>query len=132
MDPVVALVLGLCCLLLPSLWKQNSGRGKLPPGPTPFPIIGNILQIDVKDISKSPTKVSERYGPVFTVYLGMKPTVVLHGYKAVKEALVDLGEEFAGRGSFLIGEKVNKGLGKCVCACVLNSGNEIERLENRT
>nr|XP_051679400.1 cytochrome P450 2C5 isoform X2 [Oryctolagus cuniculus] len=110
MDPVVVLVLGLCCLLLPSLWKQNSGRGKLPPGPTPFPIIGNILQIDVKDISKSPTKVSECYGPVFTVYLGMKPTVVLHGYKAVKEALVDLGEEFAGRGSVLIGEKVNKGL----------------------
>uniref|UniRef100_A0A5F9DCN8 Cytochrome P450 family 2 subfamily C member 8 n=1 Tax=Oryctolagus cuniculus TaxID=9986 RepID=A0A5F9DCN8_RABIT len=63
MDPVVVLVLGLCCLLLPSLWKQNSGRGKLPPGPTPFPIIGNILQIDVKDISKSPTKASIHYAP---------------------------------------------------------------------
>uniref|UniRef100_A0A5F9D062 unspecific monooxygenase n=1 Tax=Oryctolagus cuniculus TaxID=9986 RepID=A0A5F9D062_RABIT len=113
MDPVVALVLGLCCLLLLSLWKQNSRRGKLPPGPTPFPIIGNILQIDVKDISKSLTNL-KRYGPVFTVYLGMKPTVVLHGYEAVKEALVDLGEEFAGRGIFPIAEKVNKGLGKCV------------------
>nr|XP_051679069.1 cytochrome P450 2C4 isoform X1 [Oryctolagus cuniculus] len=54
---------------------------------------------------------SERYGPVFTVYLGMRPTVVLHGYEAVKEALVDLGEEFAGRGSFPMAEKVNKGLG---------------------
>ncbi|XP_069913243.1 cytochrome P450 2C5-like [Oryctolagus cuniculus] len=111
MDPVVVLVLGLCCLLLLSLWKQNSGRGKLPPGPTPFPIIGNILQIDAKDISKSLTKFSEHYGPVFTVFLGMKPTVVLHGYEAVKEALVDLGEEFAGRGSFPMAEKVSKGLG---------------------
>ncbi|XP_069913666.1 cytochrome P450 2C4-like isoform X2 [Oryctolagus cuniculus] len=117
MDPVVVLVLGLCCLLLLSLWKQNSGRGKLPPGPTPFPIIGNILQIDVKDISKSLTKFSERYGPVFTVYLGMKPTVVLHGFKAVKEALVDLGEMFAGRGSLSVGEKVNKGFGIVFSNC---------------
>uniref|UniRef100_G1TY19 unspecific monooxygenase n=1 Tax=Oryctolagus cuniculus TaxID=9986 RepID=G1TY19_RABIT len=85
-------------------------EGELPPGPTSFPIIGNILQIDVKDISKSPTKFSKLYGPVFTVYLGMKPTVVLHGYEAVKEALVDLGEEFAGRGSVPILDKVNKGI----------------------
>ncbi|KAM4839848.1 cytochrome P450 2C18-like [Urocitellus parryii] len=111
MDLVVALVLGLSCLLLLSVWRQSSGRGKLPPGPTPLPIIGNILQIDVKDISKSLTKFSKVYGPVFTLYLGLKPSVVLHGYDAVKEALVDLGEEFAGRGSFPLSEKVNKDLG---------------------
>uniref|UniRef100_I3N7E0 unspecific monooxygenase n=1 Tax=Ictidomys tridecemlineatus TaxID=43179 RepID=I3N7E0_ICTTR len=111
MDLVVALVLGLSCLLLLSVWRQSSGRGKLPPGPTPLPIIGNILQIDVKDISKSLTKFSKVYGPVFTLYLGLKPSVVLHGYDAVKEALVDLGEEFAGRGSFPLSEKVNKDFG---------------------
>ncbi|KAM5140198.1 cytochrome P450 2C18-like isoform 2-T2 [Callospermophilus lateralis] len=102
MDPVVALVLGVSCLLLLSLWRHRSGRGKLPPGPTPLPIIGNILQIDVKDISKSLRNLSKVYGPVFTLYLGMKPIVVLHGYEAVKEALVDHGEEFAGRDSIPI------------------------------
>lgn len=40
------------------------------------------------------------YGPVFTLYLGTQPTVALHGYEAVKEDLIDHGEEFAGRGSF--------------------------------
>ena len=55
---------------------------------------------------------SKVYGPVYTLYLGMQPTVVLHGYEAVKEALVDHGEEFAGRGSFPMGERINKGLGK--------------------
>ncbi|KAL2769540.1 cytochrome P450 2C18 isoform 2 precursor, partial [Daubentonia madagascariensis] len=54
---------------------------------------------------------SKVYGPVFTVYFGMKPAVILHGYEAVKEALIDLGEEFSGRGSFPVAEKVNKGLG---------------------
>nr|XP_045010708.1 cytochrome P450 2C18 isoform X1 [Jaculus jaculus] len=111
MDTVVILVLGLSCLLLFSLWRQSSGRGKLPPGPTPLPIIGNILQINIKDISKSFNNFSKVYGPVFTLYFGMKPTVVLHGYKAVKEALIDHGEEFSGRGSFPVAERVNNGLG---------------------
>uniref|UniRef100_A0A8C8W6W8 unspecific monooxygenase n=1 Tax=Peromyscus maniculatus bairdii TaxID=230844 RepID=A0A8C8W6W8_PERMB len=111
MEPVLVLVLTVSCLLLLSLWRQSSGRGKLPPGPTPLPFIGNILQIDVKDISKSLNKLSKVYGPVFTLYMGMKPSVVLHGYEAVKEALIDHGEEFAGRGSFPVSEKVNKGLG---------------------
>uniref|UniRef100_H0WUH8 unspecific monooxygenase n=2 Tax=Otolemur garnettii TaxID=30611 RepID=H0WUH8_OTOGA len=119
MDPAVALVLCLSCLLLLSLWRQSSGRGKLPPGPTPLPIIGNILQLDIKDISKSLTNLSKAYGPVFTVYLGMMPAVVLHGYEAVKEALIDHGEEFSGRGSFPLAERANRGYG-----IVFSNGNK--------
>ncbi|XP_045710272.1 cytochrome P450 2C26-like isoform X3 [Phyllostomus hastatus] len=118
MDPLVGLVLCLSCLLLLSLWKQSSGKGKLPPGPTPLPIIGNMLQLDVKNISKSLSNLSKMYGPVFTVYFGRRPTVVLHGYEAVKEALIDRGEEFSGRGSFPVAEKASKGQG-----VVFSTGN---------
>ncbi|XP_023564797.1 cytochrome P450 2C55-like [Octodon degus] len=111
MDAVVILVLGVSCLLLLSLWRQSSGRGKLPPGPAPLPLVGNILQIDVRDISKSFASFSKVYGPVFTLYFGTKPTVVVHGYEAVKEALDGHGEEFSGRGSFPIVEKTNSGRG---------------------
>lgn len=35
---------------------------------------------------------------MFTLYLGSQRTVVLHGYKAVKEVLLDYKNEFSGRG----------------------------------
>ncbi|XP_029329718.1 cytochrome P450 2C38 isoform X2 [Mus caroli] len=111
MDLVTFLVLTLSSLILLSLWTQRSGRGRLPPGPTPFPIIGNFLQIDVKNFSQSLTNFSKTYGPVFTLYLGSRPIVVLHGYEAVKEALIDHGEEFSGRGNVPMSEKINNGLG---------------------
>ncbi|XP_057633484.1 cytochrome P450 2C55 isoform X5 [Chionomys nivalis] len=122
MDLVTVLVLTVSCLLLLSLWRQSSGRGKLPPGPTPLPFVGNILQIDMKDISKSLTNFSKVYGPVFTLYFGMKPTVVVHGYEAVKEVLDDRGEEFSGRGDFPIVERMNNGLGSlCDPTFILSS-----------
>ncbi|XP_062959475.1 cytochrome P450 2C20-like isoform X2 [Cynocephalus volans] len=111
MDPVVVLVLCLSCLLLLSLWRQSSVRGKLPPGPTPLPIIGNTLQLDVKDIRKSFSHFSKIYGPVFTMYFGMKPVLVLYGYKAVKEALIDMGEEFSGRGLSPVVGRITEGHG---------------------
>ncbi|XP_012791248.2 cytochrome P450 2C21-like [Sorex araneus] len=111
MNLFIVLVVCLLCLISLFLWNQNSTKGKLPPGPTPLPIIGNILQIDTNNINKSLNKVSEVYGPVFTVYFGMKPTVVLHGYDAVKEALIDHGEVFSGRGSFPVIDHMFRGLG---------------------
>ncbi|XP_012621879.3 cytochrome P450 2C18-like [Microcebus murinus] len=127
MDPAVVLVLCLSCLLIIFLWRQNPGRGKLPPGPTPLPIIGNILQMDVKDIRKTLNNFSKTYGPVFTVYFGMKPAVVLHGYEAVKEALIDHGEEFSGRGLFPISERTSKGLG-----IVFSNGNRWKEIQRFT
>ncbi|XP_055976818.1 cytochrome P450 2C19-like [Sorex fumeus] len=111
MDPLVFLVLCISCCLLLSFWKQSSQKRHLPPGPTPLPVIGNVLQLDVKDISKSLNNLSKVYGAVFTVYLGMKPTVVLHGYEAVKEALINFGEEFSARGSFPMAERATNGNG---------------------
>ncbi|KAM7330181.1 hypothetical protein ACRRTK_011794 [Alexandromys fortis] len=111
MDLIMGSVLILTCLLLFSYWKRSSKRGNLPPGPTPLPIIGNIHQIDVKNVHQAFTNFSKIYGPVFTLYFGMKPTVVLHGYETIKEALIGHGEEFSGRGSVPIFQMISKDLG---------------------
>uniref|UniRef100_A0A8C3FSZ1 Uncharacterized protein n=1 Tax=Chrysemys picta bellii TaxID=8478 RepID=A0A8C3FSZ1_CHRPI len=59
----VTLVLVICLsyLLLLSTWRQMQGRGAMPPGPTPLPLLGNLLQVELRDMRKSLMKVG---GPV--------------------------------------------------------------------
>ncbi|NXI83794.1 CP2H1 protein, partial [Rhipidura dahli] len=56
-------------------------------------------------------QLSEKYGPVFTIHLGPQKIVVLYGYDVVKEALVDQGEEFSGRGILPLIKKLFRGTG---------------------
>ncbi|XP_040832532.1 cytochrome P450 2A11 isoform X1 [Ochotona curzoniae] len=95
---LAALLACLTLMVLVSIWRQKKLWGKLPPGPTPLPFIGNYLQLNTEQMYDSLMKISERYGPVFTVHLGPRRVVVLCGQEAVKEALVDQAEEFSGRG----------------------------------
>uniref|UniRef100_A0A4W6F617 Cytochrome P450 2K1-like n=1 Tax=Lates calcarifer TaxID=8187 RepID=A0A4W6F617_LATCA len=92
-----------------SLSFQNDGNE--PPGPRPLPVLGNLLQLDLKRPYSTLLKFSKKYGPVFTVYLGPKKVVVLAGYKTVKEALVNYGEEFGDRDPMLIMVEVSQGHG---------------------
>ncbi|XP_054062494.1 cytochrome P450 2C9-like [Rissa tridactyla] len=107
----VVLLVCIACLLSITAWRGRSGKGKMPPGPAPLPILGNLLQVKPEDLATTLQKLSEEYGPVFTVHLGSDPVVVLHGHDVVKEALVDRADEFAARGRMPIGDKANKGLG---------------------
>uniref|UniRef100_A0A673CDV3 Cytochrome P450 2K1-like n=1 Tax=Sphaeramia orbicularis TaxID=375764 RepID=A0A673CDV3_9TELE len=67
----------------------SNADGKQPPGPKPLPVLGNLLQLDLKRPYNTLLKLSKKYGSVFTIYFGPKKVVVLAGYKTVKEALVD-------------------------------------------
>ncbi|XP_063195289.1 cytochrome P450 2C9-like [Chroicocephalus ridibundus] len=107
----VVLLVCIACLLSITAWRGRSGKGKMPPGPAPLPILGNLLQVKPKDLATTLQKLSEEYGPVFTVHLGSDPVVVLHGHDVVKEALVDRADEFAARGHMPIGDRANNGLG---------------------
>ncbi|OBS70886.1 hypothetical protein A6R68_00555 [Neotoma lepida] len=107
----IALLVWVVTLLIISIWKQIYSNWNLPPGPFPLPILGNVFQLDLKDIPKSFTKLAKRFGPVFTLHLGSRRVVVLHGYKAVKEVLLTHKNEFSGRGDIpVFQEYKNKGI----------------------
>ncbi|XP_028595489.2 cytochrome P450 2A13-like [Podarcis muralis] len=92
------LVICLSCLMVLSTWRQMHRKSQMPPGPTPLPFIGNLLQVNTSDMYRSLMKIREKYGPVYTIHLGPRRAVVLCGYDAVKEALVDQDEDFSDRG----------------------------------
>ncbi|KAM4616988.1 cytochrome P450 1D1 [Polymixia lowei] len=67
-----------------------------PPGPTPWPLVGNLLQME-DQIHLSLTRLRLQYGDVFQMRLGSLTVVVLSGYTTIRQALVRQGEAFAGR-----------------------------------
>ncbi|XP_042247656.1 cytochrome P450 2K1-like [Thunnus maccoyii] len=102
-------VLLVLCLVSSSFTSQETG--KEPPGPRSLPLLGNLLQLDLKRPYKTLCELSKKYGSVFTVYLGTKKVVVLAGYKTVKEALVSYAEEFGDRDISPILYDANQGHG---------------------
>ncbi|XP_073454713.1 cytochrome P450 2C8-like isoform X2 [Aquarana catesbeiana] len=110
---VGTLILAVCIafLIFLRMWNNNSKWKDLPPGPTPLPLLGNILQLNVKELPRSFLKLAKIHGDVFTVYLGNMRVVVLHGCDAVKEALVDNADVFSDRGKAPAAELFFKGYG---------------------
>ncbi|XP_068105565.1 cytochrome P450 2G1-like [Hyperolius riggenbachi] len=105
------LLLIAAVLLLLVVRKVFVRRGNLPPGPTPLPVLGNLLHLKSRETHKPLLELSKKYGPVYTLYIGAQPAVVLCGHKAVKEALVDQGEKFSGRAEVPIVDLTSKGYG---------------------
>ncbi|KAK4390548.1 cytochrome [Sesamum angolense] len=82
-------------LLLPFIWAcfrllNSSSRhrrsAKLPPGPYPIPIIGNILQLG-QNPHQTLAKLSKTYGPIMHVKLGSRDTIVVSSPEIAKEIL---------------------------------------------
>ncbi|XP_063793807.1 cytochrome P450 2F3-like [Pseudophryne corroboree] len=88
------------CYIILSFMKMFKEKATLPPGPMPLPFIGNLLQINTNDIASSLMKLKDKYGPVYTLYLGPKPGLVICGYSAMKEALIEQNEIFGERGDY--------------------------------
>ncbi|XP_053117708.1 cytochrome P450 2C19-like [Hemicordylus capensis] len=105
------LVLCLSCLFVLAVRRKRAKHQNLPPGPTPLPLIGNLLQLKTKNLMEPLQKMCEKYGPVFTMYFGPERVVVLHSFETVKKVLVEHGDEFTNRFTLPIIDKINKGLG---------------------
>uniref|UniRef100_A0A8C3R0A3 Cytochrome P450 2W1 n=2 Tax=Sylvioidea TaxID=2116661 RepID=A0A8C3R0A3_9PASS len=112
-DPTLVCLLCAAVLLAVAYFSAGykNSAFKLPPGPTPLPIIGNLHLVDLRRQDKSLMKLAEKYGPIFTLHFGFQKVVVLTGYEVVREALVNYTEEFVDRPSIPIFDQIQNGNG---------------------
>ncbi|XP_043090971.1 cytochrome P450 2K6-like [Puntigrus tetrazona] len=106
-----ALLLCLVIYLFSISSRSKDDGNKYPPGPKPLPLLGNLHTLDLKKTYLSLWELSKQYGSVYTVHMGPRKVVILSGYKAVKQALVHLSEEFGDRDVTPIFHDFNKGYG---------------------
>ncbi|XP_012823492.2 uncharacterized protein LOC100145695 isoform X1 [Xenopus tropicalis] len=113
MDSAGTILLSVCVIILLYLvkWRGKSKSKNLPPGPTAYPLLGNFPQIGLREIPSSFVQLSKTYGPVFTLYLGGHRSIILIGYDAVKEALIDNSDVFSDRGEGGVSEMIFKNYG---------------------
>ncbi|OFA03056.1 cytochrome P450 [Duganella sp. HH101] len=64
------------------------------PGPRPWPLLGNLPNMDLRHIHQSVEEWSKRFGPVFKISIGKTTTVVLAGHDLVNAALRDRPDGF--------------------------------------
>ncbi|KAI9076640.1 hypothetical protein K1719_041405 [Acacia pycnantha] len=67
--------------------RSSAGNHRLPPGPPPFPVIGNLLELGDKP-HKSLTKLAKTYGPIMSLRLGQVTTVVVSSADMAKGVLL--------------------------------------------
>ncbi|XP_066275180.1 cytochrome P450 2U1-like [Branchiostoma lanceolatum] len=93
--PTLQTFLVLCATLLLAYVIFKRSRN-LPPYPAGrVPVLGHLLALRRAPAHLQLTAWRRQYGDVFTVRMGMEDVVVLNGYAAVKDALVDRSELFA-------------------------------------
>ena len=100
----IVIVVSLTCIItLLALaqwftWVVARGRGRLPPGPFPLPILGNLLHLITSPTPhRSLQHLSRLYGPVFFLRLGSSPTIVVSTAEAARHIFQAHDKSFAGR-----------------------------------
>jgi hypothetical protein len=82
---------------------------KLPPGPRPIPFIGNKF-----DIPKSQPWIhfqdwSQRYGPIFTLWIGRKPTLIISDPNIAVDLMEKRSNKYSSRPRMVVMGEVYNG-----------------------
>ncbi|XP_042121881.2 cytochrome P450 2K6-like [Peromyscus maniculatus bairdii] len=106
-------LLGLILIFILNIkvFKAKSSKLQSPPGPKPWPVIGNIHILNLKRPYQTMLELSKKYGPIYSIHMGPRKVVVLSGYDTVKDALVNYGNQFGERSRVPIFERLFDGKG---------------------
>jgi cytochrome P450 len=89
-------------LLIIFFTSQNHRTKKalypLPPGPKPYPLVGNLLQLGPTSLPHVTfTSLSKTYGPIFTLQLGQVTTIIISSHEYARKLFQNHDLALAGR-----------------------------------
>ncbi|XP_042337574.1 cytochrome P450 2J6-like [Plectropomus leopardus] len=115
---VKSLLLFITIFILTADYIKNRRSDSFPPGPWTFPIFGNIFTLDYQRGHETMTQLAGKYGNVYSMRMGQAWLVVVNGYEALKEALVNQKDSLVDRPGLPLIMDMYHGLG-----LLLSSGN---------
>ena len=104
----VLIFIGVAAVFLLSIRR----RKRLPPGPSGYPVIGNITQVDLTNTINEFPRLRKEYGDVFCIKLLHRPNIVVNGREAITELLVKHADSLSERPDNLFFQVITEGLGK--------------------
>ncbi|XP_054166177.1 cytochrome P450 2A5-like [Oppia nitens] len=103
---IISLLIGYVVYKLAKFYYQYYS---LPPGPFPLPFIGNLLTFRTQQHwDYIMRKLAKKYGPIFTVYLGNSPQIMITDPVIAREAFNK--SNFAGRAETYFAKLIGDGV----------------------
>ncbi|KAJ5938151.1 Cytochrome P450 [Penicillium verhagenii] len=75
---------------------------RLPPGPTPIPFLGNKFIIPTSSPWIQFEEWSRKYGPIFTLWIGRRPTIIISDPNIAVDLLEKRSTKFSSRPRFVV------------------------------
>jgi cytochrome P450 len=93
-----ALLVGVLAVIVHDviLWKR------MPPGPQPLPFVGNKFDIPSKHPWIQFQEWSKKYGPIYTLWLGRRPTVIISDPVVASELMEKRSHKYSSRPRFVV------------------------------
>nr|XP_056705952.1 cytochrome P450 2J2-like [Euleptes europaea] len=101
----------LVCLLILYFLKHNWVPSSYPPGPLWLPFIGDQWKIGFKISEGVYRKLAAQYGNIYSLAIGSQAAIVVHGFPAVKEFLINNSAQVSGRPALPFLEAISQGKG---------------------
>ncbi|XP_062602734.1 cytochrome P450 2B4-like isoform X1 [Saccostrea cucullata] len=90
-------ILTIVVVLVSLIWSLTGRPKGLPPGPTCYPIIGNVGLFKPSEAVTAHRRLRKIYGDIYTIMIFHKPIIFVHGFNNIRTLLVKHGDIFSER-----------------------------------
>ncbi|KZT03201.1 cytochrome P450 monooxygenase [Laetiporus sulphureus 93-53] len=102
MGAIISVVLLAVLVVLRYAPWTNGKHNRLPPGPKPLPVLGNVHQVPLEYQQRAFADWTKQYGDVIYAKLFRKPLLILNSAQAAQDLLEKGGAKYSDRPRFIL------------------------------